>query len=81
MDLDVLFFASYRDLTGTGSLQLQVEPGTTVGELVASVRARGEGFAALPERPAVAVNHAVVPHDHALAAGDEVAFLPPVAGG
>ena len=30
---------------------------------------------------AVAVNHTVVPHGHPLHAGDEVALLPPVAGG
>jgi molybdopterin converting factor subunit 1 len=81
MDLDVLFFASYRDLTGTGSLRVQMEPGATVGELLEAVRGRGDGFAALPERPAVAVNHQVVPHGHTLFPGDEVALLPPVAGG
>ena len=81
MDLNVLFFASYRELVGTGSLALTLEPGATVSDLVSAVRGRGPGFDALPPRPAVAVNHAVVPHDHELAGGDEVAFLPPVAGG
>jgi len=81
MDLDVLFFASYRDLVGTSSLTVALPAGATVGELVRIVRDRGEGFARIPHHPAVAVNRTVVPHQHVLEAGDEVAFLPPVAGG
>lgn len=81
MDLDVLFFASYRELVGTSALRLTLPRDATVSDLVQAVRARGEGFARLPDRPAVAVNRRVVPHAHALGAGDEVAFLPPVAGG
>ncbi|MDT8339926.1 MAG: molybdopterin converting factor subunit 1 [Longimicrobiales bacterium] len=81
MDVDILFFASYRDLTGTPGLRLTLPPGATVEELVRTVRERGEAFLHLPARPAVAVNHTVVPHGHVLTDGDEVAFLPPVAGG
>lgn len=81
MDLDVLFFASYRELVGTPSLTVTLAPGATVADLVRAVRDRGEGFARLPAHPAVAVNRAVVPHAHPLGTGDEVAFLPPVAGG
>lgn len=81
MELEVLFFASYRELVGTPRLRLQVPPDATVGDLVSLVRARDGGFARLPERPAVAVNQTVAPTSHPLANGDEVAFLPPVAGG
>ena len=79
--MDVLFFASYRDLVGTDRLRLTVPAEATVGELVSLIRARDETFARLPERPAVAVNHEVARPDRPLQAGDEVAFLPPVAGG
>ncbi len=81
MELDVLFFASYRELVGTDRLRISVPPESTVRDLVTAVRARGGGFARLPERPAVAVNHEVARPDVALNAGDEAAFLPPVAGG
>ena len=81
MELNVLFFAGYRELVGMDSVRLQVEPGARVADLVQAVRERGGGFGALPATPAVAVNHTVVPGDHPLAPGDEVAFLPPVAGG
>jgi molybdopterin converting factor subunit 1 len=76
-----LFFASYRDALGTGSLDLELPDGSTVGELVGRLRARGAPFDRLPPTPAVAVNRALVRADVRLAAGDEVAFLPPVAGG
>ena len=81
MDLDVLFFASYRELVGTSSVRITLPVDATVSDLVEEVRARGEGFSRLPDRPAVAVNRVVVPHAHLLESGDEVAFLPPVAGG
>jgi molybdopterin converting factor subunit 1 len=81
MELDVLFFASYRQLVGADRLSVTMPPRSTVGDLVSAVRARGGGFARLPQRPAVAVNHEVARVDHGLQAGDEVAFLPPVAGG
>jgi molybdopterin converting factor subunit 1 len=81
MELDVLFFASYRELVGTPRLRLELPAGATVGDLVELIRSRDGGFGRLPERPAVAVNQTVVPSTRALASGDEVAFLPPVAGG
>ena len=81
MELDVLFFASYRELVGTDRLRISLPSEATVGDLVSRVRSRGGGFAKLPERPAVAVNHEVARLEHPLKSGDEAAFLPPVAGG
>jgi sulfur-carrier protein len=76
-----LFFASYRDALGTGALEVDLPEGASVGDLVSRLRARGTPFDRLPEAPAVAVNRAVVRADAPLAEGDEIAFLPPVAGG
>lgn len=81
MQVRTLFFAAYRDALGTGSLDLELPEGATVAQLVGRLRARGAPFDRLPASPAVAVNRAVVRSDVRLAAGDEVAFLPPVAGG
>lgn len=79
--VDTLFFAAYRDLLGTDRLEVGLEPGSTVQDLVRSLRLRGEPFSALPVRPAVAVNLTYAAPDQPLADGDEVAFIPPVAGG
>lgn len=81
MQVRTLFFASYRDAVGTGALDVDLPDGSTVGELVGRLRARGAPFDRLPAFPAVAVNRALVRADVRLAAGDEIAFLPPVAGG
>lgn len=81
MQVRTLFFAAYRDAVGTGSLDLELPEGATVGELVGWLRARGAPFDRLPATPAVAVNRALVRTDVRLTSGDEIAFLPPVAGG
>jgi molybdopterin converting factor subunit 1 len=75
-----LFFASYRDLVGAEEIVLDLPEGSTVSQLVEQVRSR-PGADALPEAPAVAVNREYASIDTVLSDGDEVAFIPPVAGG
>lgn len=81
MRVRTLFFAAYRDAVGARELDLELPAGATVSDLVTGLRSRGGAWTSIPVAPAVAVNHAVAPLDTPLAAGDEVAFLPPVAGG
>jgi len=76
-----LFFAAYKDLLGRATMEVELPEGATVGDLVAGLRERGRPFSDLPERPAIAVNREYAPPDLELGAGDEVAFIPPVAGG
>jgi molybdopterin converting factor subunit 1 len=76
-----LFFAAYRDLVGCSSLDVELPEGSSVGDLVAVLRGRGHPFSVLPDQPAVALNRVYASHDEALSEGDEVAFIPPVAGG
>lgn len=81
MHVHAQFFASYRDIVGMRALQIEVGDGSTVGDLVRELRGRGAPFDRLPEDPAVAVNFELVDAHTPLRRGDEVAFLPPVAGG
>ncbi len=81
MSVQALFFAAYRDLLGTKGLAVDLPAGATVADLVAELRGRGAPFDALPAEPAVAVNRTYAHSSEALHAGDEVAFIPPVAGG
>jgi molybdopterin converting factor subunit 1 len=76
-----LFFAAYRDLLGTSELLVEVNAGATVRDLVRTLRDRGAPFDGLPECPAVAVNQTYAAMDEELSSDDEVAFIPPVAGG
>jgi molybdopterin converting factor subunit 1 len=81
VSVQALFFAAYRDLLGTRDLAVDLPQGATVADLVAELRGRGAPFNALPAEPAVAVNRAYALHSETLQPGDEVAFIPPVAGG
>jgi molybdopterin converting factor subunit 1 len=81
MTIRTLFFATYRELAGVDALDVSLPDGARVADLVAALRARGGGFASLPEAPVAAVNMEYVPLATPLAEGDEVAFIPPVAGG
>jgi molybdopterin converting factor subunit 1 len=76
-----LFFASFKDLVGTGRIDLDVPDGTTVAGLVSALRKRGGTWEKLPAEPAVAVNLEYSELSRALHHGDEVAVIPPVAGG
>ncbi|MEN8374686.1 MAG: MoaD/ThiS family protein [Gemmatimonadota bacterium] len=77
----VLLFASYRDLAGTGELEVRVRVGDDVAAALAEARARAPGLERLPQTLAVAVNGVYADFATALADGDEIALLPPVAGG
>lgn len=80
MEINLLFFALYRELAGAGERRLVVPKGATVAELVRIVRSL-PGLERLPENPVVAVNQQYATPDLELHDSDEVAFLPPVAGG
>jgi molybdopterin converting factor subunit 1 len=82
MTIRVLFFASYREMVGSGELRLELPgSGGTVSDLLQLLWDRGHPFDALPAAPVVAVNQTFATLDTPLSEGDEVAFVPPVAGG
>jgi molybdopterin converting factor small subunit len=78
--IHVLLFARYAEVIGTDALTLELPEPATVGDLVSALR-RAPGGNALPPRPLCAVNLAQVGPTASLADGDEVAILPPLAGG
>jgi len=80
MNIRVLLFASYADALGASELSLDVPQGARVRDLVDQIRDEGAP-AALPPSPLVAVNADYASPEQELSAGDEVAIIPPVAGG
>ena len=80
MQLTVLLFASYAERLGAPSMSLLVRDGATVSELLERI-AQLPGASELPPSPLVAVNQRYASRDQVLGAGDEVALIPPVAGG
>ncbi len=81
MNVKVLLFAAHRELVGRGDTVVALPEGATVEALLSELKARGGGWARLPARGAVAVNHKYAAGDTTLEDGDEVALIPPVAGG
>jgi molybdopterin converting factor subunit 1 len=80
MTVTLLLFASYADAFGASSLDMELPGVSTVGELLTAIRSR-PGAERLPPRPLVAVNQAYAGLDSVVREGDEVALIPPVAGG
>lgn len=77
----LLLFASYAELAGQEVVMATLPAPARVSDLLVWARATLPGGGSLPERPLVAVNHRHVRADYLLSDGDEVALLPPMAGG
>lgn len=81
MRVQLLHFASFRDAVGREKEVREVSAGTRVRDLWSALAAEAPPLARFPAMPAAAVNREYVDGDTVLADGDEVVFLPPVAGG
>ena len=79
MKVNVLLFASYAEAFGAPTLGVTLPEGASVQDLLSTVR----GMASDRELPpaAVAVNQEYATPSQRLSVGDEVAIIPPVAGG
>jgi molybdopterin converting factor small subunit len=75
----VLLFASWADALGARAVDVDVADDATAADVLSALDARALG-ARLP-RPALAVNRCVVSAATRIARGDELAIIPPVAGG
>ncbi|MEY4957662.1 MAG: hypothetical protein RL409_1919 [Gemmatimonadota bacterium] len=80
MSIPVLLFASYADAFGARRLEVPLEAPCQVADLVRVIRTMPGGDR-LPAAPLVAVNRTWVPEATAVNVGDEIALIPPVAGG
>lgn len=80
MSIPVLLFASYADVFGARRLEVPLEAPCQVADLVRVIRTMPGGDR-LPAAPLIAVNRSWVREDISVQVGDEVALIPPVAGG
>ncbi|HVV84818.1 MAG TPA: molybdenum cofactor biosynthesis protein MoaE [Kofleriaceae bacterium] len=81
MKIQVLYFAVFRERLGVEGEALVVADGATVGDALAALEARHAIVKTLRGRYRVAVNQSMVGDEQALAEGDELVLIPPVAGG
>lgn len=77
----LLLFATYADLAGRDQVTLEVPAPATVADVVRLFRASWPGADRVPDRPMAAVNRVHAQLDTVVHEGDEVALLPPLAGG
>ena len=80
MNVTVLLFASYADALGRSEIDLALPAGSTVADAMRRV-AEMPGADRVPPTPLIAVNERYASLDQRLAQGDELALIPPVAGG
>jgi molybdopterin converting factor subunit 1 len=76
----VLLFARYADELGSDTVTVSLPAGATAADVLAAVRSL-PGAERLPPTPIIAVNERYATLDQPVAPGDELAIIPPVAGG
>jgi molybdopterin synthase sulfur carrier subunit len=82
--IKLLYFASLRETLGVPTESLALPAGVaSVAALRAHLAARGDAWSVFATSKSLraAVNQAMVGMEAPVAAGDEVAFFPPVTGG
>ena len=77
----LLYFAVLRDITGVNEEIIELPDGARAQEIWNRLRSRHDQLAGYEKPPMTAVNESYVSADQLLRDGDEVAFIPPVAGG
>jgi molybdopterin converting factor subunit 1 len=80
MTVRVLLFASYADALGASEVSVDVPSGARVADVLSRVKSLASGKR-LPDKPLVAVNQRYAQLDQQVSETDEVAIIPPVAGG
>jgi molybdopterin converting factor small subunit len=80
MKVSVRLFAQYREWAGQEVFEMDLPPGSSAHDLISRVRSV-ELLQRLPVLPAIAINQVYAPLSTRLQDGDEVALIPPVAGG
>lgn len=79
MKLKLLFFGALTDVVSNQPHSIDVINETTVTKLNSSLKLKYPSLTSYKYK--IAVNQQIVEDDHPLTDGDEVAFLPPFAGG
>lgn len=81
MKVRLLYFAVLRDIAGTDQQELALADGTTARDVWQSLVAQHPNLAGYAQPPMIAINEEYATADDVLRDGDELAFIPPVAGG
>jgi molybdopterin converting factor small subunit len=80
LTIQVLLFGSYAEALGRGTLELSLPNPATISDAVKRLRSLPGGDR-IPARPLCALNLSQAPLETVVSAEDELAILPPLAGG
>lgn len=81
MKVRLLFFAVLRDIAGADTRDLALTEGTTARDVWQSLRSQYAKLTDYTQPPMIAINESYAAPETVLRDGDELAFIPPVAGG
>lgn len=81
MEVRVRCFAAVREIVGVSELHIDLPEGSTLLHLIRQLQGQFPRLQALSGSLLFSVNREYASPDTRLAAGDEVAFIPPVSGG
>ena len=81
MKVRLLFFAVLRDIAGKSDAEIELHDGARANDVWQQLRAEHPQLAAYERPPLTAINERYASPDDVLHDGDELAFIPPVAGG
>ena len=76
----VHLFASYAESFGASTVKIDLPAQSSVADLITALRTLPGSFV-LPSDPRVAVNRKFAALEQPLSSNDEIALIPPVAGG
>jgi molybdopterin converting factor small subunit len=81
MKVRLLYFAVLRDIIGESVAEVTLPEGARPRDVWAQLRSAHPRLAGYEQPPLTAVNEAYASPDDPLRDGDELVFIPPVAGG
>jgi molybdopterin converting factor small subunit len=81
MKIRLQFFAQLKDITGVSELELDLDQGSMVGDLLAALYQRVPTLRAWDKTILVGSGVEFVGRDHVLRPNEEIAIMPPVQGG
>ncbi len=81
MKVTVRFFATYRDVAGKPQIEMEMDDGASLGDLLERLYDMYPNLKKWSESIVCSVNRKYADDDKVLEPGDEVALLPPVSGG
>ncbi len=81
MKVTVRFFATYRDVAGKPQIEMEMDDGASLGDLLERLYDTYPKLKKWSESIICSVNRKYADEDKVLEPGDEIALLPPVSGG